>query len=260
MVFLDSGGYEASKDTDLSDLREREHVPALWKPEFYKETVTSWRSSVPTVLISYDHPTHRIPIAEQIREAKDFFPKYPDFIREILLKPDTSTRHFLDVQSIVHNVHALAEFEIVGITEKEIGSSILNRMENIARIRSALHSAGLSQPIHVFGSLDTITTFFYFVAGADIFDGLTWLRFGFKDGHTLYKQNYGALMLGIGTKAHVIESRCWFNNYYYISDMQLQMRRYLSTHEFSSFKHHATEVEAAYNSVIESIGGGNGGR
>lgn len=100
----------------------------------------------------------------------------------------------------------------------------------------------------------------YFVAGADIFDGLTWLRYGFKDGNTMYRWNYGALVLGVGAKAHVIESRCWFNNYYYINDMQLEMRRFLNTGSFSSFKHHGSVIEAAYNNVTESVGGQHGRR
>ncbi len=49
-------------------------------------------------------------------------------------------------------------------------------MQNIAKLRKALDKAGLNIPLHVFGSLDTVTTPLYFLAGADIFDGLTWLR------------------------------------------------------------------------------------
>ena len=58
----------------------------------------------------------------------------------------------------------------------------------------------METPIHVFGSLDTVTTPMYFLAGADIFDGLTWLRFAFHGGYTVYKHNYGALKFGVATK------------------------------------------------------------
>lgn len=30
LIFLDSGGYEASKDTDLSDFGDKEHLPKPW--------------------------------------------------------------------------------------------------------------------------------------------------------------------------------------------------------------------------------------
>jgi hypothetical protein len=74
-------------------------------------------------------------------------------------------------------------------------------MQNIAKLRNALTKAGIDIPIHVFGSLDSVTTPLYFLAGADVFDGLTWLRFAFHEGQTLYKQNYGALHLGVKTPA-----------------------------------------------------------
>src|SRR5262249_50509326 len=36
LLFLDSGGYEASKDADLSDFGERDHVPRKWTLEMYE--------------------------------------------------------------------------------------------------------------------------------------------------------------------------------------------------------------------------------
>lgn len=82
-------------------------------------------------------------------------------------------------------------FHALGVTEKELGGNFKERMINIARIRKALNGVGLeNMPIHIFGSLDTVSTPLYFVAGADIFDGLTWLRFAYYKGMTIYRQNY----------------------------------------------------------------------
>src|ERR1700724_67652 len=36
LLFLDSGGYEASKDAELSDFGERDHVPNEWTPEMHE--------------------------------------------------------------------------------------------------------------------------------------------------------------------------------------------------------------------------------
>ena len=186
LVFLDSGGYEASKDSELSDLRERDHDPREWKQEFHREVVGSWSTQSPTVFISYDHPKERLLAREQIERALAL-PLPKNGLREILLKPEKEGQTLLRVASVLENVRLLAGFDIIGVTEKEIGNSILSRMANIARLRSALDRVGLDTPIHVFGSLDTVTSLCYFVAGADIFDGLTWLRFAFNDGHTLYR-------------------------------------------------------------------------
>jgi hypothetical protein len=254
LIFLDSGGYEASKDTDLSDLGDREHFPKAWTQEMHEAQLASWKPTVPSVLISYDHPRERISIREQIERAKAMAPGRDGFLREILLKPETDTQALLRVSEVVKHVHGLAEFDAIGVTEKEIGKSIFDRMKNIAVLRRALDKAGLETPIHVFGSLDTVTTPMYFLAGADIFDGLTWLRFAFHEGQTIYKHNYGAIKLGVTTKAHIIDGRCWNDNYRYMIEMEFEMRRYLNGNDFSAFKYHGDLFRAALQSVIEEIG------
>jgi hypothetical protein len=155
---------------------------------------------------------------------------------------------------IIKNVRGLADFDVIGVTEKEVGNAILDRMKNIAKLRRALDKAGLETPIHVFGSLDTVTTPMYFLAGADIFDGLTWLRFAFHEGQTIYKQNYSALKFGVATKAHVIDARCWHENYNYMTEMELEMRRYLNEYDFSIFTYHKDLFQRALQSTVEAIG------
>jgi hypothetical protein len=254
LIFLDSGGYEASKDAELSDFGEREHVPKPWSQDMHEAQLADWQPSVPSVLISYDHPKERLPIRAQIERAKAMAPGREGFLREILLKPETATQKRLQMDDIIKNVHALADFDVIGVTEKEVGNSILNRMKNIALLRRALDKAGLETPIHVFGSLDTVTTPMYFLAGADIFDGLTWLRFAFHAGNTVYRQNYGALKFGVATNADVIDGRCWNDNYYYIRDLELEMRRYLNGSDFSVFGYHGDLFRSALQSAIEAIG------
>jgi len=254
LLFLDSGGYEASKDADLSDFGERDHVPRKWTLEMYENQLAKWRPGVPSVIISYDHPTARIPIRAQIRRAKKMGQGRADLMREILLKPETGAQNFLQIDNVVAAIRGLAAFDAIGVTEKEIGNSILTRMQNIAKLRKALMRAGINLPIYVFGSLDPVTTPLYFLAGADIFDGLTWLRFAFHDGQTLYKQNYGALHLGVKTAAHVIDGRCWNCNYYYMTELELQMRRFLNDGDFNSFKFHGDHFRSALEIVKEAIG------
>src|SRR5216684_3799657 len=36
LIFLDSGGYEASKDAELSDFGDKDHFPQEWKQEFHR--------------------------------------------------------------------------------------------------------------------------------------------------------------------------------------------------------------------------------
>ena len=255
LIFLDSGGYEASKDNDLSDLGEKEHTPKPWTQDMHEEQLASWNPKIPSVLISYDHPKQRLPLLDQIKRAKRMAPGKAGVLREILLKPETVDQAHLQISTILKNAKALSSFDIIGVTEKELGSSIFDRMKNIALIRNALSNAGLDTPIHVFGSLDTVTTPMYFLAGADIFDGLTWLRFAFHKGYTIYKQNFGALEVGVSTKVDVIDGRCWNSNYSYMKDLELEMRRYLNGNDISVFRYHHDLFGKALQSVLEATGG-----
>lgn len=254
LIFLDSGGYEASKDAELSDLGDRAHHPKEWTREMHESVLAKWQSPVPSVLISYDHPKARVGFAEQIERGRTMAPGRTEFLRELLLKPETEFQTQLHVDDLLRHVHRLADFDIIGVTEKEIGNSLVDRMKNIAKLRQALTASGIDIPIHVFGSLDTISTPMYFLAGADIFDGLTWLRFAFREGLTIYKHNFGALQLGISTKANVIDGRCWHQNYYYMNDLQLEMRRYLVSGDFGSFKYHGDMFKTALQSALEALG------
>jgi len=250
-IFLDSGGYEASQDVELSEIKHQLYKPAAWTIEHYQEVIQSWQSSRPTVFVSYDHPDERVSVPDQISRAEKTLPSGDHRYSEILFKPNNKKSDETDVSAIVANIHRLAQFDVLGVTEKEIGSSLQARMISIARIRKALDDAGLDKkPIHIFGSLDTISTPLYFIAGADIFDGLTWLRFAYHEGMTIYRQNYAALALGSQIKSDLVDARCFFANYQYMKEMQLDMRRYLTTKSFDSFRHHAKLFERAYHDVV----------
>jgi hypothetical protein len=255
LLFLDSGGYEASKDADLSDYGDRQHVQRDWTQEMHEAQIRAWKpKGIPSVVISYDHPRERLNIKAQIARARAMAPGRTDVMREFLIKPETPGQALIQMKSLLKNVQKLRDFDIIGVTEKEIGNSILARMQNIASLRRALEREGINVPIHIFGSLDTATTPLYFLAGADVFDGLTWLRFAFHKGQTIYKQNFGALEFPISTQAHVIDGLCWNRNYYYIKELQLQMRRFLNAHDFDAFEYHRSELRAALESVLESEG------
>ena len=250
-VFLDSGGYEIGPGSDLSDVSSMPTgEPEDWSSRQHSEVLASWSANVPTVIITYDHPQVRHPVKEQIVQGRNLSLPH-DAARELLLKPETRDQKFIKIESVIAQVRNMHPFQVVGVTEKEIGNSVFERMKNITRLRLELKRVHLDLPIHVFGSLDTITTLFYFVAGADIFDGLTWLRYAFNEGHTIYRQDYGIGEFGINTKSPKVDALCWSRNYSYMKDMELEMRRFLVGHDFCSFKYHKDALEAAYENVIE---------
>lgn len=234
-VFLDSGGYEASQDVDLSDQTGIAAIPQPWKNTFHQKVLDAWDFTHPTVVVSYDNPRAKITLEKQIKRATALFARYPNATAEFLIKAERSDQRFLCIADITRRAHDLSKFAIIGITEKEIGGSTMERMVNIAKLRNSLNLVGLETPIHVFGSLDTVSSVLYFLAGADIFDGLTWLRYAYENGNTLYKHNYGARTLGITFEDFRMNAKIWNDNYYYLLRLRDDMGRYLLNSDFKVF-------------------------
>jgi hypothetical protein len=218
-------------------------------------TIARWDFSTPTVLVSYDHPKLRRPTKVQIERAKCLFDRYPQAARELLFKPESGKARYVNIDEIIRHRHELSGFSIIGFTEKELGPSVLKRMIAIAKVRRALQEIHLELPLHIFGSLDTVSTPLYFLAGADIFDGLTWLRYAFRDGNTIYKYHYGALNTGIHVDDYKLNAQAWNNNYYYMLNMQAEMSRFVMTKNFSAFKWHGTFLKESFESLQASLGG-----
>jgi hypothetical protein len=254
-IFLDSGGYEASRDADLSEIYEGDHVGKDWSPEKYAEVVQNWKSASPTVFVSFDHPKFRTDTKEQIERARRLILPFGEHARSFLLKPESEDAIRLHLDRIIPHLTRLKDFAIVGVTEKEIGNSILSRMMNVARLRKALDRHYPDMPIHVFGSLDTISTYLFFLAGADIFDGLTWLRYAFSDGDTIYRHSFGALRLPITVNSDVVEGRCWSNNYQYMQQMRLNMAKHLNDGNFEHFGKHHGLIKSAYQEMCAELAG-----
>ena len=195
-------------------------------------------------------------VAEQIERAKTLKLLNKNSSKELLIKPESKNAKRLHLKSIIPVVRDMAGFSVIGVTEKEIGNSVLDRMVNIASLRREIDRHFKDLPIHIFGSLDTLSTLLYFVAGADIFDGLTWLRYAFSDGDTIYRHNFGALTLPISTNSDIVEGRCWSHNYQYMQQMRLDMRKFAADGHFEHFgKHHAL-IKAAYESMAAELVGG----
>jgi hypothetical protein len=255
-IILDSGGYEASKEYELSETFERAHIPKDWLPENYEQVVASWSATSPTLIVSFDHPEHRLPTIDQINRAASMPLPAGPYAKALLIKPESKGAIRVHIEKIIPHVPALTAFSVVGITEKEVGNSVHSRMLNIARLREALDFHKLEIPIHVFGSLDTITTYLYFLSGADIFDGLTWLRYAFANGDTVYKYAPGAINMPITTNSDIIEAGCWSHNYQYMRQMRLNMMKYLKDGSFEHFgKHHEIIKESFLGVNAELVGG-----
>lgn len=179
--FLDSGGYEVHPAVDVLDLQGPPGC-ASWSPDLYIATARAHARRGDT-LISLDDPS--LPLDEQVRLGLRLFDEVgiPGVRRDLLVHPCGMAPPQL-AQAIVERS---SEFDILGVTEKDIGEPWFLAAAFLRDLRDQLDSRlDRYLPIHVFGCLDPRTLPYLFFAGADIFDGLAWMRYYFRDGHAYY--------------------------------------------------------------------------
>ncbi len=254
LIFIDCGGYETRVDHDLSEAYGREHKPKPWSRRHHLAVMKQWRVKTPTVAVSYDSPKDFLRVKRQISKAKNLQHDLSLPVT-LLIKPETSKDTLVSISSVTELVNDLRSFFAVGFTEKEIDHSLMGRMTKIAQLRRAMDSAEVDIPIHIFGSLDTVSTPLYFICGAEIFDGLTWLRFGYHEGFTVYIQNYGAIREpdGLLRKPNDQIFEMWKNNYYYLLKLKDQMINYVRTGDFKAFQFIGVRLEEAHNQLQARI-------
>lgn len=187
VLFIDSGGYEAKLTYDPGEVYNDDRRGRPWSLEDYRAVLDGLSPLSQLVMVSFDHAGPR-PLLAQVEEARDLFHAYPEYASDFLCKPEVGSL-FVDVDGLARRMDAVAgSFSVLGVTEKELGGSLLERCRSLLRVRSALLAMDSDMPIHVFGCMEPLSIISYFLCGADVFDGLTWLRLAFSDGLPLYGQ------------------------------------------------------------------------
>lgn len=232
IVFVDSGGYERNQEHDMSEIYGVDYVPKPWNIEMYEEEVKKIEPIANMVLVNYD-VEDPISFDKQVELASKYFRNYPTFISDFLCKPIAKGQP-IDVDNLIQNVYFLSNFNILGLTEKELGSSVLERCTNIYRIRLALNKANINMPIHIFGCLDPLNILVYFLSGADIFDGLSWLRFAYNENIPTYFNSH-AILSG---RWHLddIEARVllYSENIQQLSNIKTKMEQFVETRDLKT--------------------------
>lgn len=252
LLILDSGGYECSSASELSDHKMNIYRELPWSEAEHRAVLDSWNAPQPTLAVTYDHPKDRLDVPGQIVRARSLF-QQRSFGREILIKPDTERSIRINVESVVTHAHEFRDFDVLGFTEVELGYSIFERMKSIALVRTALTKVGINIPIHIFGSLDTISTPLYFLAGADMFDGLTWLRYAYSEDMAVYQRNVAALKYSIRINDVDIPPKIWFENYQKIQNLQLSMKRFIREKNFNVFSGDSEFFERSTNELMAEV-------
>jgi hypothetical protein len=258
LIIVDSGGYEMRFDHDMSTAVHWPHQPLPWDEARYQTVLDNWPERLSASFVSFDDPSKKVPLVAQIDSATNLFARHSNQLHTFLLKPETEEQRDLGaaIDSVIMAPETLAPFDFIGVTEKELGNSLLSRMHNIARLRTALDRADVGAPIHVFGALDPLACILFFLAGAEVFDGLTWLRYAFRDGLCIYQSNYGALEVGTDRRDDLVRARIYTDNVHYLQKMSGQMRKFLLDRDFARFGHHAEFLRDGYDSLRARLQGG----
>lgn len=254
---VDSGGYEARVDHDLSTSVHVPHAPREWSEALLDSVLQTWPKRFAAAFVTYDDPSERHPFAAQLEAARSFVARYPGQLHTILLKPETDTQKYLSktLQQACMSAGELAAFDFIGVTEKELGPSMLERMCELAKLRLALDDAGVPKPIHVFGALDPLTSSLYFLAGAEVFDGLTWLRYAYRDGLCVYQGNNGVLKIGTDRRDDRVRAQTVTENVHYLLTLRAEMRKFTLDEDFSQFKHNAGTLRSEFDSLRAKLKG-----
>jgi hypothetical protein len=251
VAILDSGGYETSDVYDLSASSKYSYPIKEWCQNKYEEIINQWPKHKAGIIVSYDHGEKRSPLNIQIEQANELFSKYPQFLNDFLIKPETEDQRYIQMDNIIAHIEKMLNFTFIGVTEKELGGSTLDRMVNVGKIRQALDDNKIESPIHVFGSLDPLTSILYFLAGAEVFDGLTWLKYSYFNGAAIYQTNYGALhnQLGIHVRDSKIRSQSIVNNIYTLDRMKYILKEFIVSKNFDLFN----ELSEGLGALLEKL-------
>ena len=176
LLLVDSGMYEVRTEVGVPVYSHPPVASHNWSRQKYLSVAGGIDPFANTILVNYDRPG---PISRQIKHAVEDFSHAPHTASDFLVKPEFPSQ-LVNVARLATHSEELKQFNIVGMTAEEAGDSLKKRCRMVVMLRNALLDAGLDLPIHVFGALKPIEVLAYFLCGADVFDGLSWLRFSFN--------------------------------------------------------------------------------
>ncbi|MGQ0568983.1 MAG: hypothetical protein ACT4P5_05520, partial [Armatimonadota bacterium] len=205
LVFIDSGGYELISDFDSTELKPFGYVPKNgYGLDQYLQVLhklSSHQKPLPLVIANFDHGTRGQPLPQQIRSARSIFDRFRNCATSFILRPWTRTSEYVDPGNLSdRDIADLAGFDIIGVPEKDLGRDLVVRLSRIARLRRRLNQAEIHTPIQIWGGLDPLTTPLLYFAGAEIFDGVSWLRYAYTRGVAVCRESY-LLLSNLGVTA-----------------------------------------------------------
>lgn len=260
LVLLDSGGYELSPGFDQTEPVHWGTPKKSFSRDNYLKVLTNLPADLPFVISNYDWGTRKKPLVKQIIAAQSLFAAFPSFMKNFIVKPVGKDK-YVDIDDVIRHVKKLTAFDILGITEKELGKNLMERLKCLAKLRLAMDREGVNIPIHIWGGLDPLQTPLYFLAGAEIFDGISWLRYAYIDGVAVYRDLYSILLGGIETPIDQSRALTLSHNLVVLRGLGTALREFVLNKgkSFTMFGSHGTKLETAYRALAAQMPAISGG-
>jgi hypothetical protein len=239
LLLVDSGGYELNRvEFEGGQTHRDERTPRLFSRDDFETLADRLPADRELLVVSYDEPvlladpsSVRGSYSQQREAAQAFFAARPHLRSDFLIKPEGRSP-YLNVRALTIEAENLRAFDVVGVTEKELGRTLLDRLVALAGLRDLLDRSGCEErPIHVFGCLDPVLTPLYFMAGGEIFDGLSWLRYAFLEDVSVHPDQYALLVGAIEEGEAARELRRLMSNVAHIRSMQRSLARWAAEPE-----------------------------
>lgn len=256
LLFLDSGAYETREAYDLAEVYKAPPSTKEWNEELLEDCLSKIDPNTSVALVNLDE---RGDPEAQLDRATELFARHPTFMKDFLLKPHSDTADYIHVERFTPYFSEFSKFDMIGVTEKELGNKMLDRLRSLARLRQGLDDADVSAPIHVFGSLDPLISPLYYIAGAEIFDGLSWLRYAYHEGVAIYGDALGLLNTDGPDLRAVADTRralMLANNLTELRRLSDVLANLQSSHgpDFSLLGRRADLYETAYRAIVRGTG------
>jgi len=184
----DSGGYETKFSDDVSSVISAVPSSSHWELQHYIEAARRIPWNGRDILVSFDN-TPPLSVDQQLEIATEGYDHIEgEYLRDVLLHVPTD----YDIAKLVSEiVPHLSRIDIIGFTEKEIAPTWKRGVHFIHTFKQEFARLNLNAPpIHLFGCLDPKSVTYFTLAGVSVFDGLSWLRYFFYNGTTLYRREF----------------------------------------------------------------------
>lgn len=234
IVIIDSGGYESSLSFDLVETHKHGYTNFEWDIEKYKEVIASWNTVFPAIIVSFDKNYYHKPICQQIDESLSLFEGQNEFLKTFLIKPSNGNCIF--IEEIIQNIEKLHQFDIIGLTEKELGGTFRERIVNIQIIRAEMEKHNIDIPIHLFGCLNPIHCVLYAIAGIDIFDGLSWQRYVYHEMNVVHISSFMSNLYLFDENDNFFKQKIIQQNITYLHNLRKSMIKYSFENNFDVFE------------------------